>query len=568
MMRSAPFPDPYPASPVAQDSSGASSWRRGVHGYSIALAALLVIGLLLRLHGIDFGLPALNDPDELMFELGSVKMLREATLNPGWFGHPATTTMYALAIVNASVFATSYIAGWFPSVRAFADAIYSDPGLVILPGRVLMTLFALGTIALTCRLGTRLGDRRVGLAAAALLTVSPLHIGYSQIIRSDMMATFFMLLSMLAALTFAREGTRRSFVMAGFWLAVAIATKWPFALGGGAMLGAIGLRAWRMPEERGRLARNLVLFGTMTVAFLLLVSPYLLLDLATVTRNLRGEAQIRHLGATGYGLLGNIWWYVSGPIWSSLGILGTALVMLGGVIFRRRAEVGVIIVPVLLGLLLLFCMQTLVWERWILPILPLLAVVAGFGLAAFHERVSMSLSGRALPLLLVMLVSGGTLVPLALSVQANARARLNDTRQQASAWALRNIASGSSVLIEHFAFDLVRQPWRFVFPMGETGCVDAKAYIQGKYPYATIERSRGGRSNVDYGTMPPARAGSCRTNYAILTQYDRYRAERDVFPAEYANYECLLARGQIVATFMPKAGEVGGPVVRIVRFRN
>ena len=56
------------------------------------LAGLLLAALLMRLHGIGFGLPALNDPDELMFELGAIRMMRTLSLDPGWFGHPATTT--------------------------------------------------------------------------------------------------------------------------------------------------------------------------------------------------------------------------------------------------------------------------------------------------------------------------------------------------------------------------------------------------------------------------------------------------------------------------------------------
>ena len=54
---------------------------------------ILIAAFYLRISSIRFGLPAMNDQDELIFELGALKMLRGPTLNPGWFGHPATTTM-------------------------------------------------------------------------------------------------------------------------------------------------------------------------------------------------------------------------------------------------------------------------------------------------------------------------------------------------------------------------------------------------------------------------------------------------------------------------------------------
>ena len=77
-------------------------------------------------------------------------------------------------------------------------------------------------------------------------------------------------------------------------------------------------------------------------------------------------------------------------------------------------------------------------------------------------------------------------------------------------------------MIEHFAFDLLPGPWKFYFPLGELGCVDANAWLHGKVAYARIDAARAGRSNVDYGTLAPGTAATCRTDYAILTQYDRY----------------------------------------------
>ena len=58
----------------------------------LAPFAVMALALALRLHGLRSGLPAINDPDELMFQLGALKMLSGKTLNPGWFGHPALIT--------------------------------------------------------------------------------------------------------------------------------------------------------------------------------------------------------------------------------------------------------------------------------------------------------------------------------------------------------------------------------------------------------------------------------------------------------------------------------------------
>ena len=140
-----------------------------------ALCVILLAALYLRLASIHFGLPALNDPDELMFELGAVRMLRGPTLNPGWFGHPATTTMYVLALIDVAVFLTGWVLGLFPTIKAFGTAIYADPSWVILPGRIAMTAFALATILLTYRIAASLVNREAGLIRATNLAVTPLH---------------------------------------------------------------------------------------------------------------------------------------------------------------------------------------------------------------------------------------------------------------------------------------------------------------------------------------------------------------------------------------------------------
>jgi hypothetical protein len=166
-----------------------------------------------------------------------------------------------------------------------------------------------------------------------------------------------------------------------------------------------------------------------------------------------------------------------------------------------------------------------------------------------------------------VLVAGLAVLCLPLLVQdwADARARLNDTRQRASRFAVAHIPAGSRVLIEHFGFDLYPQPWQIVFPLGRAGCVDARALLGGKVDYAAIEAARAGKSNVDYGTMPRAQAAGCRADYAIITQYDRYAAERADFAAEYQAYRDLLSGSQQLAVFAPQPGVSFGPVTRVVR---
>jgi Dolichyl-phosphate-mannose-protein mannosyltransferase len=530
-----------------------------------ALALVLLVGLALRLHGLNFGLPGLNDPDEMMFQMGAIRMLSGPTLNPGWFGHPATTTIYLLAVINVAVFVGGLALGAWSDPDGFAHAAYFDPGTIILPGRLAIVAFAIWSIWLTWRLARDLAGPRVGLVAAAVLAANPVHISYSQIVRSDMMATCFMLLVMLAALRVARGGGRRDLVLGALWLGLGIVTKWPFAVSSLAMAGALALRVWRREESVASALRRLMAFGVLGLLFGLMISPFIVLDYPTLLLNLAGEAQPHHLGATGGTPLANAWWYLSGPILASLGLAGALAAVPGLVLLARRREALAIVLPMMAVFFAMFCFQRLVWERWGLPLTPALSIAAALGLAWIVGAAGRHLSARAKAAMVVVLALV-VLQPQVAQALVNARVRTHDTRQMATAWVRAHIPPGATILVEHQGFDLLQGPYEFLFPTGNVGCVNVREILSGKTQYDQIEEARDQRSNVDYGTLNPAKRGTCGMDWAVLTQYDRYAAERGTFPKEYAAYVDLLSRGTIMATFAPVAGESGGPIVRVVRF--
>jgi len=531
----------------------------------LAVCAVLLVGAILRWHGIDFGLPALNDPDELMFELGATRMLTGPTLNPGWFGHPATTTMYLLAVVNAATFGIGWLAGTWPDPDGFLAAIYADPGIVILPGRVAIAIFGLLMIWQVWRMGRQIGDQYAALFAALLLACSPVHVTYSQIIRSDMMGTFFMLLCMGAALRIARDGRKADYRWAALWLALAVASKWPFAIASLAVAGAAAHRLLLSRADAKAVARQLAAFALLALVLLVLISPFLALDYETVLRNLGGEARSQHLGATGGGFLDNARWYLAGGLTRGLGLAGLALAAAGLILLAREREKAAVILPVLLAQVLIICLHSLRWERWALPLLPLLVLAAGLAASRLVQAVAGSRGQtwrRAASILLLI-------VPLLLIPRgwADANARTNDTRQAATRWGDAHIPPGSVVMVEHFAFDLMQRPWTVLFPLGDAGCVDARDMLAGRVDLRAVEQARGGRSNVDYGTVAPSMRSTCRADFAILMEMDRYRTERARFPEQHAAYQSLLQDMEVGALIRPEAGVSAGPVVTVLAAR-
>lgn len=532
----------------------------------LLLAGVLALAALLRWYGVGFGLPALNDPDELMFELGAVRILTSFTLNPGWFGHPATTTMYVLALVDIAVFVTGWLAGTYGGPAEFVAAVYPSPELLILPGRWAMAAFGVLAVWQTWRLGRMIRPGRdgwvIGLFAAALLACSPVLVQFSQIIRSDMMGTAFMLLCLGAALRIADDGRLRDYVWAALWLALAVASKWPFAIASLAVAGAWFYHV-RQPgtDQRQQWARGIG-FGVLAPLLLIVISPYLVLDYETVLLNLSGEARPRHLGATGAGFFGNAWWYLSGPLWAGLGTGGYALAIVGLVLMARDPRLRLVLLPVAAVHFMIMCQHDLRWERWMVPVLPVLALAAGMAANALVAKLR-AWRGPALGTgaLAALAVFPGVLIIPAIAESAM---RMNDTRQQATQWLEARAPAEATIMIEHFAFDMVHRAPTVSFPLGTIGCVNAQAMLDGRIDYSLVEGARKGRSKFDYGTMAAAVRPTCASDYYIVTEMERYRAEQTDFAQEYAAYAALLDDGEIIATFRPEPGVSVGPVVNII----
>ncbi len=520
----------------------------------------------MRLNGATYGLPALLDPDEPFFMITGLKMIRNQSFNPEWFGHPGTTMLYAVATIEASVYAIGLASGRFASAEAFAAAAYQDPGIIFMPVRYFFILCGAACVFLTIRITDRLFGTRPALIAGLLLAINPLHIKWSQVVRTDVQATVFMLLCVLVSITVLERGRWRDYLIAGAMAGLACATKWPCAV---IILSVLAAGVVRLTQQTGEARREMLRIAAGLIAApvtLVLVSPYLLLDRATVVSNLAGEAQLHHLGATGGSFLWNVGWYLSSPLGESIGVFGLALAAVGIVLMAYRSPgAAAILLPPVIVFFVAICGQRIIWGRWILPLLPFVSIFAAVAIMAFAEQLQRF--ARQLPLV-AMQAAVLALIGIPMVAKANAQAveRQNDTRSRAADWAKANVPRGSTVMLEHFGLDLVGQPWDFLTPIGAAGCVDATDFLKGKTTADFVGGLRGKSSVVDLGTIDPAKLSGCRADFAILSDFDRYRAEASFYGEELKIYYRYIQGGKQVAHFAPAAGISGGPVVRIFRF--
>ncbi len=530
------------------------------------LVALIVLAALaLRVHNVGFGLPSMHDPDEPIFMVMAYKLLNEGTLNPQWFGHPGTTTIYLLALIDVIVAGFGLLTGRYASVEAFGAAVYADPALIFVPARVAMALLGTLCVWLTYLIGRRVVGTSCGVIAAALLALNGLHIAWSQVVRTDIHASVFMLACILFAMRIAKHGRLKDYLIAGAFVGFATATKWPSVTVALAIVGAFACRIMAGGPPVRREVRLLAAAGAASLVGLFVASPYLFLDYQTVLANIDNELRPRHLGHTGLGFVGNAGYYL-GLVQQTMGWFGLALVFAGAVVASLRSSAArwCLVAPTVLFFVVI-CVQNLLWSRWILPLLPMLCVFAGAAVAAFVELLVRRV-GEARRLLLTAVAAVLAALPSAAGALAHKAERANDTRTQAARWAMRNIPPGSTVVLEHLEISLRPQPWRILFPVGAAGCIDGKQALKTGVRYEQVEEARGGNPIVDLGNVK--RLETCRADYAILTYYDLYLLEAPHFPQQIRTYQQILAGGRTVALFAPRPGRAGGPVVRIVEIRQ
>ncbi len=518
----------------------------------IILFLILVIAIAVRLYVINYDLPFVYDQDEPLFVTYALSMLKNRDLNPHWFGAPASTTMYLLALVYAGIFGVGRVTGIFQSAEDFRNLYYSNPTVFYVSGRIISAVFGVATIWLVYKLGRRLFGSAAGLIAAAMVTICPIHILLSQQVRMDMPMTFFIMLAFWYCLNILEHQDWTSYLLAGFFTGLATISKYP------AIVFSVSIAITHFlatPLKRWSDHRKLLGSALACVTGAFVGSPFVFLDFRTVLKNVIHEARPEHLSATGEGLLRNFIWYVKDPLPNALGIIGLILAVIGLFLClssKQKSRWVLISFPILF--LLFISSLSLRWERWILPVVPFLTLLTAFALTYLVElwrrRVSrgVALSGAALLLLILF-------VPLLKSSIKHVRETAGPyTSSVTRNWMLDHL-KGSRVLVEAYGPHLPANDFT-VFVVNEAGQLVEAAILGGEAePGWEVGRVK------DLGNIR-----SQGIDYVLITgYYQHFLDEKGKYPAQVQNYERLINESKLVYDIQSSPGVSRGPRVRVLQ---
>jgi 4-amino-4-deoxy-L-arabinose transferase-like glycosyltransferase len=188
------------------------------------LALILFLSFCVRFIGIFHDLPYSYYPDEVHFVNRAVSF-GDGDLNPHWFNKPALY-MYILFIEYGIMFIIGKFFNIFQSVSDYAIFYLNNTGIFYFIGRLTTTIFGVGAIFLTYRIGKEIYGKYIGILAALFVALTFGHYESSIQIKADMPATFFTLVSFLFVYRIYKNGDTWNYILAGLFAGLGMATKY------------------------------------------------------------------------------------------------------------------------------------------------------------------------------------------------------------------------------------------------------------------------------------------------------------------------------------------------------
>lgn len=185
---------------------------------------ILIFGGILRVWGAMHDLPYTYFGDEEHL-IGRSLAFGSGDLNPHWFHKPAFY-MYWLFGEYGLYFLIGKIFGWFPSVSDFARHFFVTIEPFVLIGRLTTVGFSLATIYVTYRIGSLYSNNRVGILAAWFLALCMGHFTSSIVVKADVPATLFAMVSLFFVFSIYRKQRWQDYLLAGLFAGIGTATKY------------------------------------------------------------------------------------------------------------------------------------------------------------------------------------------------------------------------------------------------------------------------------------------------------------------------------------------------------
>jgi hypothetical protein len=411
-----------------------------------ALLLILLFALALRVWGIWNA----ENNDEIN------EVIEALRVNSGHFNYERLNKrvyLYILAVEYGIYFVIHWLLGLVASPIAFAEQIVRNMQPLFLIGRFTSTFFGVASVYLVYKLGHRLFSKNVGLLAALLLSVTPVHIEVSQHARVDATLLFFILLSFYYIVLISESQDKKAttqIIVAGLTMGLAFQMKrYAVALFIPLFFAYLATHPWNVFHSIKKFGMDAGMFILSFGAGLVLGDPPILFVFPKFVRSVLGTSKVytEAINVTSSETIG----FVSYPIFliNQMGwpVFIFCLIGIAYAIYRRSRTDMIFLSFIVVLYLLLGSSRYMVSVHYMLPALPFLYLLgwraAEEGIAAVARP-----SQRGKRAALVAFSSLLLLIPLLNVFRYELSITGKNTRYLAKEWIEQNIPVGSKILMD------------------------------------------------------------------------------------------------------------------------
>lgn len=336
--------------------------------FNAACLVIIALAALIRFSYVRYGLPYVLNGDEAINFGVLNRMIADGSLNPNFFRYPS---LMFYANLPGQMFVNNLF-GPLSGIdeQAIGTGFLKDE-IALVGSRATSVLCSLVAIYFVIRLVARISKSDLaGLVTGGFLILSPLSSRHAAFFTPDILATMFVVLSLYYASKIVDEDKLKSYVLAGIFAGLAASSKYNVGV------VALSIPAAHFAAGRFSLKRlgPLIIGGVVSGASFIFASPFILLDLDQAWPDFLYELRhyaTGHPGAEGESLIKNASWTMAqtggAVILVLLALLGEHRRLLTPLFFFAGAY------------FVLLSMQNVRFERNILPLVPVLLVLAGVG---------------------------------------------------------------------------------------------------------------------------------------------------------------------------------------------
>jgi len=402
------------------------------------ILVILIIGLVLRIWGINFGLPYKFHQDEPII-VNHALAYGTGDLNPHFFIIPPLAS-YVLFGFYILYFFIGGICGIFKTAEEFALSFFRDPTPFYIIGRVILgVLPGVLSVYLTYKMALRFFSKKAALYASLVMAVTFLNVINAHYAYTDNLLVLFVILAYISMARLIDDQRRIDYAITGLVIGLAVAVKYNAILLLAPFLIAhiIGRRR----EDRGNfIDLNVLIFAGMVALTFIICNPYSVLDARffweSLTHRIRG-------GYRGFGH------HITYSLFEGLGMISTILGVIGLTWFLKKdfkKAIFLISFPALFYIHLVFRSQP--FPRYVLPVIPFLAMGLSFIIFELYEKVKT----RALKMAIIVVSLALVMPTTAKSIKADMLFTSKDTRVEAKEWMEKNIQPGVRIALAHTFF--------------------------------------------------------------------------------------------------------------------